>query len=95
MEYLRIKVIPKSSRNEVAGLSLESTEFGDQTTVRIKIKAVPEKGKANKELIEFLAELLNISKSEISIISGAGSQLKLVKVEIPNALAEISKHIKS
>jgi len=51
------------------------------STIKIRIKAVPEKGRANAELIKFLSGELNVPKENISIISGASSQLKLVKVK--------------
>lgn len=89
MEYLRIKVIPKSSKNEIVSIQEDSTEFGPQLTVRIKIKAAPEKGKANKELIEFLSDKLNLKKDQINIISGHTSQLKLVKITAPDILSTI------
>ncbi|MFC1616033.1 DUF167 domain-containing protein [Patescibacteria group bacterium] len=44
------------------------------------MKAAPEKGKANAELIKFLSKNLGISKSQISIISGKTDQLKLIKI---------------
>lgn len=72
-EYLRIKVRPKSSKNEV-------TEILDDETIKIRIKAVPENGKANEELIKFLAKELDIQKSQISIISGKSEPLKLIKI---------------
>jgi len=72
--YLRIKVIPKSPKNEL----VETMADG---TIKIRIKAPPEKGKANKELIKFLAEHFNIRKESISIISGKTDQLKLIKLE--------------
>lgn len=80
VNYLRIKVIPKSSRNEIIEIMEEQSEDGPQKTIKIRIKAVPEKGKANEELMKFLSENLNISKNNISIISGKNSQLKLVKI---------------
>lgn len=49
-------------------------------TIKIRIKAVPEKGKANEELIRFLSKRLDIPKQNISIISGKTEQLKLVKI---------------
>ncbi|HUS07158.1 MAG TPA: DUF167 domain-containing protein [Bryobacteraceae bacterium] len=45
---LTVKVIPKSSRTEVAG----ALEDG---TLKLKITAAPEKGKANAEIRSFLA----------------------------------------
>ena len=72
--YLRIKVIPKSPKNEI-------TEVMDDQTIKIRIKAIPEKGKANAELIKFLSGELQVPKSAISIISGKTEQLKLIKVK--------------
>ena len=72
--YLRIKVTPKSAKNEI-------TEILDDDTIKIRIKAVPEKGKANKELIQFLGEILGIDKDQITILSGKTEQLKLIKIK--------------
>jgi uncharacterized protein (TIGR00251 family) len=72
-QYLRIKVIPKSARNEVI-------EIMDDDTIKIRIKAVPEKGKANKELVSFLAQELKMPKDSFEIISGKHDPLKLVKI---------------
>ena len=52
----------------------------DGVTYKVKIKAVPEKNKANKELIEFLAEHFKVEKSKVSIKSGNQSQIKLVNI---------------
>lgn len=76
-DYLRIKVLPKSPKNKV----VEILEDADgEKTIKIRIKAVPEKGKANAELIKFLSKELNVPRDKISIISGKTEQLKLVKI---------------
>jgi uncharacterized protein (TIGR00251 family) len=77
-EYLRIKVIPKSSKNEITEIMKDSSE---EETIKIRIKAAPEKGRANAELIKFLSQELNIEKSSISIISGKTDQVKLLKIK--------------
>ena len=51
---------------------------GDEITVGIT--AEPQKGKANKELIEKLSEHLGVSKSNVRIVSGEKSRKKLVEV---------------
>lgn len=76
-EYLRIKVIPKSAKTEIVGI-LEDSE--KTQTIKIRIKAAPEKGKANLELIKFLSKQLNVPKQNIIIISGKTDQLKLIKI---------------
>jgi len=52
-------------------------------TIKIRIKAAPEKGKANEELIKFLSEELGVLEKNVLIISGAHEPLKLVKVKLP------------
>ena len=77
-KYLRIKVLPKSSTNEVTEIM---TDDSGEQTIKIRIKAVPEKGKANEELIKFLSKELSIPKDQITIISGKSTQLKLVRFD--------------
>jgi uncharacterized protein (TIGR00251 family) len=50
-------------------------------TWKIRVTAVPEKGKANRALIEFLAEHLGVAKSRIRIMSGETSQSKRIRVD--------------
>jgi uncharacterized protein (TIGR00251 family) len=48
--------------------------------LKVKVSAAPEKGKANKSLLNFLAGQLGIKKNSISIISGQtgpGKQLQV------------------
>ncbi len=72
---LKLKVIPRSPRTEFAG------EMADGT-VKIKLKAVPEDGKANAALIAFLAGHYDVPQSAVEILSGATSQRKLVRVRL-------------
>jgi hypothetical protein len=76
--YLRIKVIPKSPKNEITEIM---RDHEGEETIKIRLKAVPEKGKANAELIKFLSKELGIAKDKISIISGKTEQLKLIKIK--------------
>ena len=70
---LQVKVHPGAGRTEVAGLT--------GGVLQIKIAAPPEKGKANKELTDFLSRLLGVKKSSISIIKGGTSRNKLIAIE--------------
>lgn len=67
---MTVKVVPGSSRTEIAGC------HGDM--LKIKIAAPPEKGKANKALIDFLARTLNLKKNAIEITAGHTSSIKQV-----------------
>jgi uncharacterized protein (TIGR00251 family) len=68
-----VKIVPGgSSPTQICGLLGE--------ILKIKVAAPPEKGKANRCLIEFLAEKLGVKKNAVSIISGRTSPVKHVKV---------------
>jgi uncharacterized protein (TIGR00251 family) len=58
----QIKVVPQSGRQEVV--------LDRSGRLKCYLKSAPEKGKANKELIAFLAERLSIGKNEIEIRAG-------------------------
>jgi uncharacterized protein len=71
--YLRIKVLPGAGKSAF----LDTMADG---TIKIAVAAAPEKGKANQELIKFLATEMGVRRYQIEIISGAGDRTKLVKV---------------
>ena len=66
------KIVPGSSQTIVCGLL--------DGMVKIKVSAPPEKGKANRCLLDFLAKQLGVKKKTVSIISGQSSPVKQVQV---------------
>ncbi len=69
---LRLTVVPGAQRTQVVGL------YGDR--LKIRLAAPPEKGAANRELINFLARGLNLPKSSLKLTAGAQSRSKVVAV---------------
>ena len=57
---LRVRLNPSSSSCCFQGFWVDAN---NEKFVKISVNAVPEKGKANKELISFLAKNLKIAKS--------------------------------
>ena len=51
------------------------------TSLKIRIKSSPVDGKANRELVRFLAEILDIPQGQITIIRGASGRRKTVAIE--------------
>ncbi|MDD2807638.1 MAG: DUF167 domain-containing protein [Patescibacteria group bacterium] len=49
--------------------------------LKVKLTAIPEKGKANTELIKILAKKFDVSKSQIEIVKGLTTKKKLVRIE--------------
>jgi uncharacterized protein len=70
---LAVRVTPRSSRNEI----VEITSDG---TVRIRLTAPPVEGKANEALRSYLADILEVPKSNIEIVAGTSGRDKLVSV---------------
>jgi len=69
---LQIKVIPNSSKDCIVGW------LGD--SLKIKVKAAPEKGKANKAVINVLEKTLALNKGTINITCGTTSSRKTVEI---------------
>jgi uncharacterized protein (TIGR00251 family) len=73
MLVLRIKVVPKSSADRIAGW------VGDR--LKVQVTAAPERGKANDAVVELLASTLGVPRRAVRISAGATSPLKTVEVD--------------
>ena len=73
MGRISLKVVPGSSRDEVVGW------LGD--SLKVKVKAPPEKGRANEAVVALLADHLGIDPTSIAVVSGHGSPAKVVAIE--------------
>jgi uncharacterized protein (TIGR00251 family) len=74
---LQVRVTPKSSRNEVAGL--RAGEDG-RMSVQVKVTAPPDKGKANEAVIACLAVWLKLRRSDMAMVAGAAGRNKSVHI---------------
>ncbi len=72
-----VRLTPKGGRDAVEGWD---TASDGSEHLKARVRAVPEDGQANTALIALLAETLSVSKSSISIVSGATSRLKRVQI---------------
>jgi uncharacterized protein (TIGR00251 family) len=72
---LNVKVMPKSSRNEIVGIL-------EDGSVKLKITAAPEKGKANAAICSYLAEVFEIPKRNVEILRGETSPNKQIVVRV-------------
>lgn len=69
---LELKVIPNAPRNEVAGW------LG--TALKVKIHAPALEGRANDELLDFLAEKLGVPRRDVTLLRGDKSRQKVVRI---------------
>lgn len=67
-----VKVHPRARKNAITG------ELGD--ALKLSLTAPPVEGRANEACIEFLANLLKVARSSVTIASGQTSRIKIVHV---------------
>ena len=72
---------PKASRDEFAGL------HGDR--LKIRLAAPPVEGKANAQLLAFLASAFGVAKSHVSLESGELNRQKRVRIRSPQKFPDL------
>jgi uncharacterized protein (TIGR00251 family) len=70
---LKVRITPKASRNQIVGWEKE--------ILKIRIAAPPEKGRANRALERYLAEILKIAPSRVQVVGGETSRNKSLQIE--------------
>jgi len=71
---LPITVTPKSRANAIEVSRAEGT-------VRVRVTAAPEEGRANRAVIELVSERLGLPRSAVTIAGGASSRRKWIEVD--------------
>ena len=74
---LCIHLTPKSSRDAVEGLAAQSD---GKEVLKVRVRAVPEDGKANTALIETLARALGLPRLRFELENGGKSRTKLLRI---------------
>jgi uncharacterized protein YggU (UPF0235/DUF167 family) len=69
---LAVKVVPGSSRNALAGW------LGD--TLKVRVTAPPERGKANAAVEALIAGALQLPADRVRIVAGAANARKVLEV---------------
>jgi uncharacterized protein len=81
---IRLRVSPGARRTAIAG------RYGDGWKVRVA--APPEGGRANAELLRYLAGLLGLPARRLHVVAGASSRDKLIQVDGLTA-AEVARRL--
>ncbi len=69
---LTVRVVPGASKNEVAGESAG--------VWKVRLTAPPVEGKANQALVAYLADKLDINRSQVALLKGATSRQKILGI---------------
>jgi len=79
---LDVRVQPRASRSEIAGLHGER--------LRIRLQAPPVDGKANAALVEFIAEAFGIPRARVTIEHGLTGRDKRLRLQgVPSVPAPL------
>ncbi len=69
--FISLRVSPGARKCGIGGMY-------DGSSIKLKVAAPPVDGKANKEVEDFLAKLLGLSKSDVEVVRGLSSRDKTV-----------------
>lgn len=72
MLRIKLKVITRAKKEELLRLS--------EGSYRIKVLSPPEKGKANKRIVEMLSKEFGVKKRDIKIVSGETANRKIIEI---------------
>jgi len=74
---LAVRLTPKAARDAVDGVG----RLADGSEVAlVRVRALPVKGAANAALIGLLAKDLKIPRRSVSIVGGAGTRIKRIRI---------------
>jgi uncharacterized protein (TIGR00251 family) len=73
MARVTVKVHPRARRSRIAGRLGEAW--------KLDLAAPPADGKANEECVRFFAELADVPRARVRIVTGATSRTKVVEIE--------------
>jgi len=85
-----VRVTPKASVDRIEGVAVLSD---GRPVLKVRTRAVPEDGRANRALVALLARVTRRPKSCVTIEGGAASRLKRVAIE--GTAAEILRHLEA
>ncbi len=75
---INVRLTPGAKKAGLQGIM----DIGDgETAFKISVRSVPEDGKANKELLSFIADELNLPKAHVSLLKGVTSRLKTILIQ--------------
>jgi hypothetical protein len=76
-----VRVQPRANRTEITGVLGE----GGDAALKVALVAPAIEGRANEALIRFFADLFDVARSSVEILSGEQSRNKVVRIRGMNA----------
>ncbi|HEA25662.1 MAG TPA: YggU family protein [Ectothiorhodospiraceae bacterium] len=85
---ITLRVQPKASRDEIVGPYGEGANDEEIEALKIRISAPPVDGKANEQLIKFIAKQFGVARRDVELLSGTTGRNKRVAITEPKRLPE-------
>jgi len=83
---LRVRATPGARADAIEGVVADAD---GHTCLKVRVRAAPEKGKANAAIEALLAQALGLPKSAVSVEKGGASRIKLVRIAGDGAIAAL------
>lgn len=75
---LAVRVSPRASRDEVTGMTRGAD---DRLWVEARVRALPDKGKANTAVEKLIASEIGVAKTSVSVLSGTTNRNKILLID--------------
>jgi uncharacterized protein (TIGR00251 family) len=82
---LAVQIVPNAKKNEIIGLQADA--------LKIRLHAQPVEGKANDALIRYMADLLSIPRSVVSITHGQTNKRKIIEIHAANLTVDAVRSV--
>ena len=91
---LRVRVSPRAAHNRIGGLHRDAE---GRVSLLVRVTTAPEKGKANKAVIDAVAHALGLAPSRLKVKAGRADRTKLIVIagdpaDIEPALRGLATH---
>jgi uncharacterized protein YggU (UPF0235/DUF167 family) len=80
---LRVRVTPNAAKDAVEGAGADAS---GQSFLKVRVRAVPEKGRANAAVEALLAKALGVPKSAVAVEKGETARIKTVRISADGAI---------
>lgn len=72
-----MRLTPNARADEILGVDVAA----EQTVLKAKVRAVPEKGRANAALVRLVAKWLGVPRTRVTCVAGGKSRIKTLEIE--------------
>jgi uncharacterized protein (TIGR00251 family) len=80
---IAVRLTPRAGRDAIDGIAQLA---GGRRVLKVRVRAAASEGEANAALIKLIARTLRVAASDVSLVGGATTRLKRVKISGAGAM---------